>query len=649
MPDEAISLLRFLVGQEAERLHRAPLTVDDDLGRSIIDLVGGIPLTVRLAATVLVQEGPTAVRTAADRAHALDRVRSELVRGFLYQRILDHITAPDPSYTAALRAVARAGLVLRRITADLVRDVLIPSVDPAPDVPEETMFADLASEVALVERHGDELQLREEVRGPALAALRLDDPELIQRVHERAAAFYAAQPRDDVAVVESVYHRLAKGDPPTGIDESVLRLVEPSTADLPEAAAAFVRRSLDPGGLRAFQDQVDWERRVLPQTDAALRSGRLDRARTLLGQRSTRSAGTELHRLESRLLEAEGDLDGAATAALRDLDAASVADDAVRYASGAVRLASLYERQGLPAQADRALEQAAGAAVLAGFPELRLELLLDRMTTRERAALDSDESRWVLGLEARVLLQRIGAQKVQANSALVRLLAAALGRDEPELLQDAVRRVGLGHEEDPTRVRALIGALADWDREQPEPGRLARMSGLLWIPTDPDPARRAWTAVAGLGTDAGLLLDRLWFVQEPPPPVREALRMIYLWWAVERASGPPAGEFAPLLLSQVPLDWARKETQELEELVSLAYPTGTYLRALADRAGVDLSRISWTGSGRRTTRELLSIAGRSGRLPALVEAVLADPVAVSVHDRLRALVGWTEPDTTPSE
>jgi cellulose synthase operon protein C len=108
--DAALELLRFFVAREAAAVH-APSTLDEELGREIIALVGGIPLTVRLAARVLVHEGANAIVDAAERAYALDRVRSEFVRGFLYQRILDHITVSDLGKTEMLRRVARASIV----------------------------------------------------------------------------------------------------------------------------------------------------------------------------------------------------------------------------------------------------------------------------------------------------------------------------------------------------------------------------------------------------------------------------------------------------------------------------------------------------------------------------------------------------------
>ena len=646
--DAAGALLRFFVQRSPQPpAHR----IDDALVRQVVGLVGGIPLTLRLAANVLVREGAAAVTDAAARARAVDRVREEFVRGFLYQRILGHVRAGDPARTAELRQVARAGLVLRWITPALVGRVLLPDGPAARTSTAEQVFDELASEVALVERDGDVLRLREELRGPALAALRLDDPQLVARLHRRAAEFFAAEP-GAAAAVEFAYHRIALGDPATGFDAAVLRGLLPSVADLPEAAAALVRRAVDdPAGLAAVRDLAARERAVLAEADAALRNGETHRAGELLAAAAERPAGTELHRLDSRLAESRGDLAGAVVAARRDLAAATAAAGATRVAAAGVRLSGLLERQGRHDDAAAVLQETADAPLLAAHPELRLELLLNRLTLLERAGHLDERLRWTLGLDVRALVQRSGPRTVTANSALARLLAAALGREEPERIRQAARLIGLGHEEDRRRVLVLVAELAAWDSAPPEPGRLARLCGLPIDGSDVEDVRRAWTVLAGLGTDAGLLLERVWSWTTPPEPVREALRMIYLWWGVAAEPDDPAVDRAPHFLAGQPLDWSRPETLALEDVVLTAYPSPTEVRMLADRAGLDPAGISWSTTSRRITRELLGNAGRAGRLDALVGAVLDDPDAAAVHERLRALVGtaWLRAHRPPPE
>jgi hypothetical protein len=642
--EAALNLLAHSVKHEGTKADRPTDAIDLELGREVIELVGGIPLTIRLAARVLVQEGPEAIADAAERARTLDRVRSEFVRGFLYQRILGQITARPPVDTEDLRWLARAGITLRRITVDLVERVLVPSLRSLPEASPRELFDALSAEVAFAERDAGALRLREELRAPALVALRLGDPQLVERVHQHAVDFYAALPGDPDAMLELAYHRLALGAPPSEFDEQTLRRLEPVVDDLSPSSATQVREAIGDGSVLAAAQNLDsWERKVLPEADAALRAGQIDRARTLLSARKEHRQGTELHRLESRLAQAEGNLVAATSAAGEDLTAARLAADPRRYAAAAVRLALLHERQGHGGEADAVLLQADEDAMLAGLPALRLELLLNRINLLERAGLEKPESRWLQSLEARALMQRTNPRELATSSALARLLAAALGSEEPDRLREAVRRVGVGYEEDSERVQQLVDAMAKWDREQPEPGRLARKANLRLDDVDATSIRRAWSALMGLGTDAGLVLDRLWRQETPPKSVRERLRQIYLWWAVEEDEDETAAvpETWPDFLTTVPLDWSHKPIRDLERLVLTAYPTTTDSIALASVAGLDLSRISWASSGRRTTREMLGTASRMGRLEDLTAAVLRDPGAISVHPQLRELVGET--------
>lgn len=635
----ATSLLRFFVEREAPR---AMPPVDDGLAEEIIRLVGGIPLTVRLAASVLAREGASAITDAAERARAISRIRTEFVQGFLYHRILNHITAPDPSDTEELRHIAQASLALRRVTPALIEKVLQPAVACQPVSPPSRLFETLASEVALVERQGDVLRLREELRSPALAALRLQDPQLVRDVHRLAANFYQAAP-DPEAAIELAYHELAGGYPVSTTDADVLRRLEPFLADFPASAAATIRRALDePATLNAAQDLAAWERQVFPEIDAAIRNGQPEQARQILARRTERSAGTELYGLESRVEEEQGNVRAAVSAALQDVDAAEAAADPERIVSAVVRVGALYERLAEPLSAQAALRRAEEVPLLTGYPELRLELLLNRMNTGERWELDSEEARWSLGLDARALIQRSDPGRVRASTALARLLAAALGREEPERIQQAMRRIGLGHEGNPLRVQAVVAELAAWDAGQPEPGRLARLSGLL---VNPDNPGRAWAALVTLGAEAGPLLDRLWRAKPFPASVREALRKLYLWWAAKPQPTPqvttPAG---PDFLTQVPLDWERADTRELEDILITAYPTSTELMELADRAGINKTLINWGASSSVIGHSILTVASQHARLDELIIAMWIDPSAPYAGTRLRALLGegWGE-------
>ncbi|SNY45155.1 AAA family ATPase [Paractinoplanes atraurantiacus] len=611
---DAVRLLGVLTRREAERTGRPAPEPDPAAAARIAELVGGLPLTLRLAARVLVGEGPDAVTDAVRRATTLDKVRTEFIRGFLYRRILDQI--PDGASGAPLSRIARLCLVLRQITPDLLEQIVLPELGLA-GFSGAQLFDELAGESGLFDRDGDTFRLRWEVREPALAALRYEDRDLVERLHRRARDYFAAG-----GGLEWAYHHLAVDDPDVNaMPSAVLRRLEPSLGDLPPATADAVRHRLAAGDVSSAAEQLSvWERRVLPQVEEALRSGELDQARRLLAERAERSPASPLHRAESRLHESEGDLPQAIASAESELSAARRATDARRYAAAAIHLAALHEKAGDPDAAIAALNDAEKHDLLAGAPAVRLEVLLNRVNVGERRRRDDEDTRWLLELDARALLQRLHDRGDRLGSALLRLLAAALGRDDPDRVIQAAAVVGLGHDEDPQRVRKLIDAVVAWDRAQEPPGALAR--AIVLSRRTYDDLGDAWTyALAGTGTDAGPVLEQLW-QRQPPPPVREALREVYLWWGLPTTSP-----------RSVP------QERDLADILASAYPRSSHLRRIADIAGMRPAMILWEQPPRAVARDVIEQASREGRLSLLISAILNDDSVRSLHPRLRALVG----------
>jgi len=163
----------------------------------VIDLAVGIPLILRLALQLI------------ERGGAVDdlpqQLPSEIVIGYLYERILNRVQNPE------LKPVARGALVLRRLTEEMVQPVLEGLVEmPAREI--AAWFPELSREMSLVQGTGV-LRLRPEVRRGALTMLERDDAALVRSVDERAADWYASQNTSDPEIAaELVYHRLRLGD-----------------------------------------------------------------------------------------------------------------------------------------------------------------------------------------------------------------------------------------------------------------------------------------------------------------------------------------------------------------------------------------------------------------------------------------------------
>ena len=211
----ASDVLQHLYRKELERLPDAgrldpDSRLDDDLADEVVETVGGTPLTLRLAAQVLAVEGEAGVSDAAGRAQAIGKVTDEFIRGFLYRRILGHIKGVKREDRESLQDVATAALAMRQVTADLLREVILPALGRT-DLDTGAMLSGLMAETALADSQDGVVRLRDELRGPALLALGYDKRPLVEDVHRRAIAYYSAHPKLPEAPVELAYHRLATG------------------------------------------------------------------------------------------------------------------------------------------------------------------------------------------------------------------------------------------------------------------------------------------------------------------------------------------------------------------------------------------------------------------------------------------------------
>ncbi|MDX0985813.1 AAA family ATPase [Sinorhizobium medicae] len=158
---------------------------------------GSNPLTLKLLAHSLAN-GDKSITSVS-----LASAGESVIRGYLYRRILDHIHDP------LVRQLAHPGMVLRRVTPDVISGVLLPACNLAPgNQTADVIFDKLAREHTLVGRAPDgALIYREEIRRPMMKLIELDQPNVVQELHERAAWFYSHS-SDDTSREEELYHRL---------------------------------------------------------------------------------------------------------------------------------------------------------------------------------------------------------------------------------------------------------------------------------------------------------------------------------------------------------------------------------------------------------------------------------------------------------
>jgi hypothetical protein len=186
--------------------------------RSLAKQVGGNPLTLNLALDVAKSEGVEegGLKELDTRRYIFLRLKDNEIQGQLYRRILSHV------HDKEARKLAHPGLVLRRVTPELIQEVLaepcgvsVPNRERA-----DELFDELRREVGLVTPAEDgSLRHRPEVRKVMVELLRRDEPAKVQQIHERAAAFYRRR-KGVVAKAELVYHLLVLNADRHEIDEA---------------------------------------------------------------------------------------------------------------------------------------------------------------------------------------------------------------------------------------------------------------------------------------------------------------------------------------------------------------------------------------------------------------------------------------------
>ncbi len=281
---------------------------DGELRAKVLQRVGNSPLSLRLAADALRSEQ---LGEADLEAMVTEAKRFEL-QGQLYTRILGHIR------DAEVRRLAHPGLIVRRVTVGVIRDVLAELCEIEPDAA-PGIFQRLPDHVALFEPdlasegEGSALRHRQDVR-EIMLRLMIEDPswqDRLREIHDRAVFHYSGR-ADAVGRAELVYHRLMRDDDPVGLDplwdgDLVDLLARCWDEPLPERARAWLGPRIGRTHEELDSWRVeDWEVSATREAEAHLQTGDFEGVLHLLSERSERSAGSKLHRLEARALSELG-------------------------------------------------------------------------------------------------------------------------------------------------------------------------------------------------------------------------------------------------------------------------------------------------------------------------------------------------------
>ncbi len=252
LPDEAAD--RLLAARE----------IDPALFANIREVAGGNPLVLRLAARAVCDAGPQALDTV--------KGRREVAAAYLYRFLLSRIDDPT------LRTLAQPGLVVRRINADVIAEVLAPKLKLGRLDPNRAteIYEKLKTHHWLVEEDGPSwVRHRPDIRALLLELLYRKSPARAAAIDRAAAKWFAAR-LEPFAPIEAAYHELQsmrRGSAVPHLDPAVLAQLDNDTiAELPDVAQDLVRASR---GERTTKFR-GFEAEVMPPADLAQASSQLD-------------------------------------------------------------------------------------------------------------------------------------------------------------------------------------------------------------------------------------------------------------------------------------------------------------------------------------------------------------------------------------
>jgi hypothetical protein len=216
---------------------------DEKLASALVKQVGGVPLSLKLAASVVKREGGdgSGVRDFSGRSKFWFSASDEVIQGQLYDRVLGHI------HDERVKRLAYPGLILRRIRADVILHVLNEpcGLGLTSNQEAEELFQVLRNETALVASDSADGSLvhRADVRRMTLKFFIQRMPAQVEQIRRAAVAWYSSQNDDWRAKAEELYHRLQLGEfvSPRDVEHREVRAsLQASIAELPTSAQTYL-------------------------------------------------------------------------------------------------------------------------------------------------------------------------------------------------------------------------------------------------------------------------------------------------------------------------------------------------------------------------------------------------------------------------
>ncbi|EFH88938.1 effector-associated domain EAD1-containing protein [Ktedonobacter racemifer] len=447
---------------------------------SIVRQVGGNPLSLRLAVEIWrAEDKQSHKKTTFDLQLYHTRLQVSEVQGILFRRLLDHI------HDEKVRKLALHGLVLRRITPGLIREVLAGpcGVEISEKGAEQILFAEMQREVGLFTYEAGALRQRSDVRRVVVRLLRASGADKVRRIGEAAIAYYEHFD-DPESRAEELYHRLMLQQSPEvltkrwidniGLERYLYSALE--DIHLQEKIWLAPRLSISLTAQELLQADIEgWERNTLQRVQEYLLHNRPSDALIMLREREERTLGSQLFEVEAQVLEQLSRWEEAREVLKKGLQTATrfQCEYYFHYIQLSIRVGDLQEaRTSLNAVATF-LHSHEDATLLV----LERDLILLGLYAAEGKSLHDSavaEQRVVLHTQFDLLSD----EQVQAHPKLMGWFASEVGDLYPESVLRILLLNGLNVQQR-SLLRLLIHAFVDWDFEisrahRELPGFLAR-------------------------------------------------------------------------------------------------------------------------------------------------------------------------------
>lgn len=395
-----------------------------------------------------------------------DQLDQGMIRHKLHDRVLDHI------HNSEVRRLAHPGLVLRRLTPDLILDVLAGpcslSVTTLPEA--EHLFGELARETALVKIDSDGALIhRPELRKTILSLVEKEQPLHSEQIHRGAVNFYARRSPSSIERAEEIYHRLKLDQPRDtimdrwvhGIENRLINAVD----EFDGARHAFLAAQLElevSEQVRQSAALADWERLIGPRVRTLIDNGELAAAISLTDERLDRTPASELVELEAEALVTLGRHETAwmiLSSAVDRAEQFGLLDHAVRLLRFEAEIMITWEHWSWSGPITDGLSRLAAQS---GKPAHRLAA----EAVARAAVLSSPDPPAGDAAALRNALDAVDDAELSGDPALGALAGCPL-RD-PEDAPRFRRILGLiGYPRyDPSMLRRLAGQIAQFDRSQ---------------------------------------------------------------------------------------------------------------------------------------------------------------------------------------